>query len=280
MLFAFLASLLSAGEDIINKIILGKMKLAVQEYLPIAFAFITVISLFLAPIDFRFDSTVLSLPHLLIFVLLLASSTIWNILLAKSMKTEPLHEYEAIILTVPLATVIMAMIFLPGERNTSAIIAGIVSTLALLIFKFKKHHLNFSKTASRTALAVVFIAVEAICIKTLLVDLSPALLYFFRVFFLTIIFHIIFKPNYDILKIKPVRMGLLAASLIGATLMVLKYSAFAEIGVVHSTIILLLAPLLTYLGSYFYFKERRNFVPDLACAGVTIACIIYATLAR
>ncbi len=280
MLFAFLASFLSAGEDIINKIILGKMKVALEEYLPIAFAFITVISLFLVPINFRFDSNALSIPHLLVFALLLISSTIWNTLLAKSMKTEPLHEYEAIILTVPLATVIMAMVFLPGERNINAIIAGIVSTLALLIFKFKRHHLNFTKSASRTALAVIFIAIEAICIKTLLADLSPALLYFARVFFLTIIFHIIYKPNYSILQIKPIRMGLMAASLIGATLMILKYTAFAEIGVVHSTIILLLAPLLTYLGSYFYFKERRNFVPDLACAGVTIACIIYATLAK
>lgn len=277
---AIIAACFGASGDVVNKYLLSKLKLSLRDYLPYVFILLTAVSLLIIPVGFYFNSDGFNFTYLILFLLMCGSAIVWNVLLAKSMQSEPLHEYELIILTAPLVTVLLAAVFLPEERNFQVILVGIVASLALIFTRIRKHHLVLSKSAKRTFLAVIFIAIEAILLKKLLVVFSPAFLYFCRVLILAIVFYIYYKPKNPVLKFTPVRTGLIVASICGTGVMVLKYYAFRSIGVVETTVILLLAPVLTYLASYFYFKERQNFKRDLACAIVIIGCIIYSTLAR
>lgn len=280
MIQAFIAAIFGGSADVVNKILLGKMKLEIKNYLPIIFIILTVISLFLVPINFHFDSQALSLKMIIILIIMLVSAGIWNVLLAKSMQTEPLHEYEVIILTSPFVIVLLATIFLPAERNIVTFIAGIVSSLVLVLTRIQKHRIAISKTAKQTVLAVLLIGVESVCLDMLLDFYSSPLLYFIRVLILAITFSIIYRPDLSVLrKFETVKL-LLLASLMGTGVMVLKYYALQSIGLVLTTIILLIAPLITYIASYFYFKEKKNFARDAICAIVISICIIASLIIK
>lgn len=279
MFLAFLAAISGSADDIANKHLLGKLKLPLKEYLPFVFLAIAVMCLFTFKIGYHFDREALSFWNLILFAMMLVMSIGWNTLLAKSLQTEPLHEYETIILMTPIATVLFAAIFLPAERNAHVLIAGIVASLALFFFHFRKHHFELTKTARQTLLAVFLIAIEAVVLRKLLNFYSPALIYAIRVWILTVVFTIMYKPDWKILIIKPVLRGVIMAALFGIIVMVLKYYCFATLGIVTTTMILLLAPVLTFMASYFYFSEHRNFRRDISCATVVIGCIMYALLA-
>lgn len=280
MFFAFIAAIFGGSADVVNKILLSKMKMALKDYLPIVFIILAVISLFLVPMNFHFDPQAFSLKMILILIIMIISAGIWNVLLTKSMQTEPLHEYEVIILTSPFVVVLLAAIFLPSERNLVTFIAGIISSLVLVLTRFRRHHFVVSKTAKQTMLAVLLIGVEAVCLKMLLNFYSPSLLYFIRVLILAITFSVIYKPDFSVLKKFETAKLLILASLMGTGVMVLKYYAIQNIGLILTTIILLIAPLITYIASYFYFKEKKDFGRDAICAIVISICIIASLIIK
>ncbi len=280
MLQAILAAISGSAGDVSNKFLLSKLKIPVKDYLPFIFSILTIISLFLIPVNYHFDGQALSFKYILLLLLMIACAATWNILLAKSLQNEPLHEYETIILMVPLITVLLAAVFLPVERNLHVFIAAIVASLALFLSRIKKHHFQASQNAKRTFMAVILIAIESVALRQLLNFYSPPLLYFIRVLILAIVFFIIYKPDFKILLEKPIVRGLILSASFGTGVMVLKYYAFQQIGVVQTTMILLLTPIMTYFASYFYFKEHRNFKRDIICAGVVVLCIIYSTVVK
>jgi len=280
LLSAFLAAITSAGNDTGLKYLLGKLKLPLKYYLPYVFVLITIISAFTLRLDTHIAPGAFSLRYIILFVLMIVVAAIWNVLIAESLQTEPLCEYELIILTAPLTTIVLAAIFLPAERNIHIFLAGIVASLALIATKIRRHHLQLSKSAKRTLWAVLFIAIETILLRKLLVVYSPMILYFARVLVIAIIFLLIYKPNANVLKYRNAMGWLFIVSLLGGTMMVLKYYALRTIGVSETTIILLLGPVLTYLPSYFYFHERRGYKRDLIGALVIVGCIIYSVAVK
>jgi len=280
LLSAFLAAIASAGNDTGLKYLLGKLKLPLKYYLPYVFVLITIISAFSLRLDAHIAAGAFSFHYILLFILMIAAAAIWNVLIAESLQTEPLCEYELIILTAPLITIVLATIFLPAERDIHIFFAGIIASLTLVATKIRRHHLQLSKSAKRTLWAVLFIAIETILLRKLLVVYSPMVLYFARVFVIAIIFLFIYKPDANVLKYRDAMRWLIIVSLLGGTMMILKYYALRTIGVSETTIILLLGPVLTYLPSYFYFHERKEFKRDLIGALVIVGCIIYSVTVK
>ena len=280
MFTAILAAIFGAGGDITNKHLLGRLKLPHKEYLPFIFAFLTIVSLLVVRINFFFSPQALSFWNIILLIIMIAVAAVWNVMTAKSLETEPLHEYESIILMLPLVTVILAAIFLPTERNIHIFIAAIIASGALMFVRYRREHFEVTKTARQTFFAVVLIAIESVIITHLLRYYSPALLYLIRVSVITIIYFIKFKPDFRALQAKPIVKGLALDAVFGTGVMVLKYYAFRSLGLMETTIILLLTPLLTYTASYYYFVERRLFKRDLICAVVVVGCIIYALASK
>ena len=278
MITAFFAAIFGGAGDIINKTILGRMKMGIKNYLPLVFLLLTLVTLIFLPINFYFNHDAFLFWNIVVFVIMLASAGVWNVMLAKSLETEPLHEYEVIVLMSPFITVVLAAIFFSSERHIIAFLAGLISSAVLIISRFNKDHLVISRTAKMTLFAVFLIAVESICIKWLLNFYSPALLYFIRVLILTIIFMAFYRPDFSILKNAKNFNLILISAILGAGVMILRYYAFGSIGLVPTTIIMLLSPLFTYIASYYYFNEKKNFKKDLICAVVIIACIMISLI--
>ncbi len=276
MFSAFLAAISSFCNDVVLKQLLGKLKLPLKYYLPYVFIFLTIISAFTLRIDSTIQPGAFSLGNIILFILMVVSAVIWNVLIAESLQTEPLSEYELIILTAPLITIILAAVFLPAERNIHIFLAGLIASIALIGTQIRSHHLQFSKSAKRTLWAVLFIAIETILLRHLLNFFAPPILYFIRVLVVAVIFLYMYKPDTNIFKHHDATLGLILAAFCGTAMMTLKYYALRSIGVSETTIILLLGPVLVYLPSYYYFRERRDFKRDMIGALVIVGCIIYS----
>lgn len=279
MLQVIIASIGYAGGVAIDKILLCKAKIGIKVFIPMLFVLLASTTAFLLPRFGAVNWHALNTRYLLIFLLLIVVVVIWNKFYYIGIKKESLHELELIMLLSPLATIIFAMIFLPSERNIGVFIAGVVASVAFIVSRLRRHHIRLSQTAKGTILAMLLLSFESILIKELLNVFSPVALYFFRTLLVAVVFYFIYRPR---LKDVPFKFtGLLIISAcFGVLQMVLKYYGFQQLGVIETTMVLLLGPFLVYAFSFFYLKEKTNNKRDIACALVVVSCIIYSTMVK
>lgn len=276
MLEAFLSSIGYAGGVVSDKIILGKYKVPVMRFIPLLFIFLSVITALFLPTWGSTNFALLAQWHYIgLFVLMIVVAVTWNIFYYQGIQKENLAEFELIMMFVPLATVMLAEIFLPEERSVSTFIVGIVSSLALIASRFRRHHIEISRAARRTMLAMFLIAFESIVIKQLLLVFSPVSLYFVRTTVIAVIFIILYKPKLLEMTREAFALTILSA-IFGVMQMVMKFYGFQNLGVVETTIVLLLGPFMIYLFCYGYFGERL-YKRELAAMGVIVASILYVT---
>lgn len=279
MFSAILASIGYAGGVVVDKIILSLNRISTRIFIPLLFAFLAGITLIFVPFLGKLDFSKLTLWYAALFIAMLVVAVIWNIYYYEGLQKENLHEFELIMLFSPIATIIFAEAFLPSERNLGVFIAGLVASAAFLFSRLKSHHLAISKTAKGTILAMVLISFESVLIRLLLDVFSPVILYFLRTLVITAVFYIMYKPKLSTVPAKMIWATALSASF-GVLQMVLKYYGFKSLGVIETTMILLLGPFLVYTFSYFYFQERFHYKKDIYCAIVVVLCILYTTLIK
>lgn len=276
MLEAIIASLGYAGGVIADKLILSKYQVPVKRFIPLLFVWLAVITAVFVPLWGSIDfNELIAAKYLMLFLGMILIAAVWNIFYYRGIQREEVHEFELIMMLSPLITIIFAEIFLPSERSLPVFAAGVVGSAALIATRFRRHHLKISKTTWQTILAMILMSLESIFVKNLLVVISPVALYFIRTSIIAIIFLIIYRP-----KMFQISKGAYALTIIsaifGVTQMVLKFYGFASLGVVETTMILVLGPFLVYFFSTYYFKEKL-FKRDVFAAAVVVGCILYVT---
>jgi drug/metabolite transporter (DMT)-like permease len=277
VLEAIIASVGYAGGVLIEKVILSVYLVPVRRFIPWLFIWLAIITAF-AVIIFHggYSPEMIKPENLLLFGLMIVTAFIWNIYSYEGLQREEVHEYELVMLFAPLATIILAEIFLPSERSLSTFIAGIIASLALLFARAEKRHLKLSPYWKQLVLATFLMAVESILIKKLLSTYEPTTLYFARTAILAIAFVIAFRPK--LLQVsKKAFVFTIIAAVFGVVQMILKFYGFQHIGVVETTMILILGPILVYFLSGFFFREKLQLRTGLS-ALVVIACVLYVTL--
>lgn len=279
MLEVIIASLGSAGGVIADKFILSKYRVPVMRFVPLLFiwlAAITAVFLFLwgkVSYDLIFEW-----KYIAIFLSMIVVAVTWNIFYYQGIQRENLHEFELIMLLSPLATILFAEIFLPAERDFTVFAAGIIASVALIITRFHKHHLHVGKTAWKTILAMVLLSFESILIKYLLTGLSPVSLYFVRTLAIAVVFLFMYRPKLLAMPKGAYALTILSA-IFGVVGMVLKFHGFASLGVVETTMILVLGPFLVYIASAAFFREHL-YKRDVLAAAVVVTCILYVQFWR
>ncbi|MEI8143133.1 MAG: EamA family transporter [Candidatus Berkelbacteria bacterium] len=277
MLSALLASISYAGTVIIDKLSLSARKVPVKIFVPLVFIFLAGLTALLLPKFGALNLDKINLYYIFIFLAMIVTAVIWNAYYYRSLEAESLHEFELIMLLSPLVTVIFAAIFLPSERDWIKILIGVIASAAFVFTKIKKDHIVISKTTKTTLLAMLLMSLEAIFIKISLDIMSPVTLYFIRTFIVAIVFLVMYRPNFT--KIVPATTLLvLFTSALAVVSMVLKFYGFKELGIVETTIILLLGPLLVQLYSFFLTKEKSLSKRENLCLAVVIGCILFSLL--
>ena len=276
MIESIVASIGYAGGIIADKLILSKYKVPVMRFIPLLFVWLAIITAVFLPKFGGFDiDSISNYKYILLFVLMIVLALTWNIYYYRGIQKEEIHEFELIMLLSPLVTVLLAEIFLPSERSLSTFIAALVASGALIISRFRHHHVKVGKVAWMTIVAMVLMSGESIVIKELLNIFSPVTLYFIRTSVLALAFIILYKPKLMVMKKEAYALTIISA-IFGVMQMVLKFYGFKELGVIETTLILVLGPFLVYFFSASLFKEKL-FKRDIFAAIIVVACVLYVT---
>lgn len=279
MLEVIFSSLGYAGGVATDKVVLDKRRVPVMRFIPLLFIWLAIITAIFLPMWGRIDYSILHLAKpLIIFALMIAVAVTWNIFYYQGIQKENLAEFELIMLFTPLATVLLAEIFIPSERNIQVFVAGLISSFALIASRFRRYHLKLSFLAKRTMLAMILMSFESILIKYLLTYFSPVSLYFVRTTIVAVIFIVLYRPKLFSMSLMAYSLTIISA-IFGVMQMVLKFYGFQNLGIIETTMILLLGPILVYIISYFYFHEML-YKRDLLAMIVIVASILYVQFGR
>lgn len=275
-MFAFIAALTQASGIIVDKIALTRQRIELKIFIPILFLFLFLLTVLLFPWLGWISTDLFKPSYLVLFFSMLLVAIIWNIFYYRGAQAEKVHKFELIVMGQPLVTILLASIFLSGERNWPLIMAAIIAGIALIVAHLRREHFEFSAESWGLVAAVVLMSVELILIDLLLKVFSPVALYAVRTGIITLFFYFYYQPHMKL--VADHHYGLiLASAALGVVQMVTKFYGFQQFGVVYTSLILILAPILVYIISTLWLHERLK-ARTIISAIVILGCIIYATM--
>jgi len=277
MVAALLSAFAAAGGLILDKICLSRERITLRVYLPLVFVFLCLFSLLLSPTLGRIDFQIALLPNSLFLLFLMVIMAIaWNVLFYQSIQKERVSEHEMITMTAPLVTVLLAAAFFPEERDGRILLLAIVASVALFFARGEKRHFLLDQQSYNLFLGVVLMSAENIIFRELLYSYTPVALYAIRTLILAVFFMAYYSPRYQQVSAKHWWM-IVGSALFGLVTMLAKLYAFSSIGVVHATLITLLAPLIVFFASWEILHERIRARVVIA-AIVILAAVSWATV--
>jgi hypothetical protein len=275
-MFPLISTVAQASGVILDKIILTKRRVAFHVFVPLLFLFIFLVTAAFYPFLGIISPDFFELKNIALFMIMIIVAIIWNYFYYKGIESEKIQQFELILMFQPLLTIFLASVFLRGENNIHVEIAAFLAAIFLIFAQTKKHHLNLADGAVLMIFAVVFMSIELILIDLVLNFCSPIALYAIRTGIIFLVFYFIYRPKiFQVAKTN--HLLILANAILGATQMVAKFYGFETYGVVYTSLILILAPLLIYLSSVYFFHEKLH-LRTAICALAIFACIVYATV--
>jgi len=282
-----LAALYSAAGVILNKIALSYQNVGHRQFLVFLFFALFVLSAILYPFLGEIDPRAFTPEYLFLLFLIIIIASIYNVLFYHALEKEKIIEWQLIIMLTPLTTILIASIFLRAERNLGVFLAGIVASTVLFASHLNRHHLSFDVFQKGLLLYLILYPLEAILIKELLCLYSPLALYMIRtlgVFIVLFLWYFLLAPyikgepklTFANWRAKNYKLCLLIA-LLAVLQMIFTYYGYIHFGVVFTTIVLTVGPILTYIADVIILKERFKKRMVLATA-VILACVAYANI--
>jgi len=276
-----LGSLALAGGTVLQKTVLRKKKIDIKLYQVLEFFSIVIVLLPLLYFFWKFDIQALQPRNILIFAIVVAFSIIANLFMFFSLKGEKVSNLEPAKILEPLFVVLLAILFSfffeeLYERNLKVIIPAIIAATALILTHIKKHHLQFNKYFLAAIAGSFFFALELILTRLILDFYSPISFYFLRCSFVFLISLILFRPHFKDAS-KPVRLHILFIAAIWVIYRIIVYYGYLNLGVVFTTLIIMLAPIFIYIFAHIFLKEKIK-VRNIISAAIIVACVLYAIL--
>lgn len=274
-MFPFIAAVAQAGGIIVDKVILTRRRIDLKIFIPVLFLFLFLTTALLFPSFGQINLDIFKPYYLIIFIAMLAAAVGWNFLYYRGVQAEKVQDFELIMMTQPVLTILLASVFLKGERNIHLIIVALIASIALVISHVRREKLEISRASWGLILTVVLMSIELILIDILLQVFSPVALYFVRTGILFVFFIFYYRPHLRLVADHNLLWILLTASL-GTIQMISKFYGFQNFGVIYTSLILILAPILVYIISTFLLHERLR-TRTIVSVLVILGCIVYAT---
>jgi len=277
-----LGSLSLATGTILEKIVLKKKSINIKTYQTAVFFSIIFAMLPFLFFFWKLDAQAFELKNILIFSMIILSSLIANLFIFYSLKWEKITKLQPARMLEPLMVILLAIIFsffIDGnlyERNLKIIIPALIASIAIIFPNLKKHHLYMNKYIVAAIIGSFFFALELIISRLILNFYSPITFYFLRCSTIFLISLILFKPN--IKKIdKKSRWIILITGAIWAIYRIVIYWGYLNIGIIFTTLMIMLGPIFIYIFAYKFLKEKLNW-KNIVSALIIIACVLYAIL--
>jgi len=284
MYLPILGALALATGTIIERLILKRKSINIKFYETYSFLAIILVMLPFVFLFWKVSPDALTTKNILIFVLISITAILANLFTYFSMKWEKVSNLEPAKITEPLFTILLAIIFsfIFGEalyeRNTQIIIPALIAGAALLFSHIKKHHLDFNKYFLAAIAGSFFFALELVLSKLVLEFYSPFAFYFIRCTTIFLFAFIFFREKIPKGLDHHTIFHIILAAAIWVVYRIAVYYGYMKIGVISTTLLLLLGPIFTYLLAWKFLKEKPSW-KNLVTSIIIIACIAYAIFA-
>lgn len=271
-----------AGGTIFERIVLRKRKVGIKFYQVASFLAICLATIPLLFFFWRIDAGALELKNIAIFGLVVLLSIIANLLTFYSMKWEKVSNLEPAKILEPLFVIILAIIFsffAEGlyERNYNIIIPALLAAFALIFSHIRKSHLEFNKYFVAAIFGSFFFGLELVVSRLILNFYSPISFYFLRCLFIFLISLIAFRPKFEHLN-NTIKKEIFITGILWVIYRIMIYYGYLELGVIFTTLMIMLGPIFIYLFSWKFLKEKLDW-RNIVAAIVIVASVSYALLA-
>ncbi|MEK6840666.1 MAG: DMT family transporter [Nanoarchaeota archaeon] len=265
---------------ILERIVLRIKKVGVEFYQTASFLAIIIFLLPLLYFFWEIDSSAFETKNIILFLLVVFFSTIANLLVFYSLKWEKVGNLEPARVLEPLFVILLAIIFSffaedLYERNLKIIIPALIAALALVFTHIKKHHLQFNPYFIAAVFGSFFFALELIISRMILDFYSPVAFYFLRCLSIFLISLLVFRPDFKTKAGKGTMWQIFLTGFVWVVYRIVVYYGYLKVGVIFTTLMLMLGSVFIYAMAYFILKEKlswRNLVASL----VVIASVVYA----
>ena len=271
-----------AGAAVFEKIVLRKRKLDIKLYQIASFLSIALLMIPLIFFFWKLDAEAFELKNIIIFLLVVVFSIIANLLVYYSIKWEKVTNIEPAKMFEPLFVIFLAVIFSflisdeLFERNVKFIIPAFIAGGALIFSHIKKHHLDFNKYFLVAVVGSFFFALELVLSRLILNFYSPITFYFLRCSMIFLISFVVFRPNFKKLDPK-IKKEIFFIGAIWVVYRMVLYYGYLKYGVIATTLVFMLGPVLIYFFAFKFLKEKIQW-RNIVAAIIIIGSVLYATL--
>lgn len=277
----FIGAMALASATILEKFVLRKRNINPKLFQSAAFLASVIVMLPLLYFFWSVSPEALQAKNLLIFLLVIIASLFANMALFFALKWEKVSNLEPALIMEPLFTVLLAFLFSfftigLYESDPKILIPAIIAGAALIFSHIKKHHIEMNKYFLAAILGSFLFGSELILSRLILDYYNPITFYFLRCASVFLLSWIIFKPQFSKLKTR-VRWEMLIIGALWVAFRVIVYYGYLAIGVVFTTLLVMLGPVFVYLFARIFLKEKLEW-RNMLSAIIIIGCVLYVVL--
>ena len=276
----FVGAFFEASLAILLKKIFNKNSIDFRHYLSYTFGAIVLVSLPLIYFLFSVDDGAMRTSSLILFGFMILVSILANYFMFYSLKHKDLAKIEPIRLMQPLFVILMvfglSFFFSIYESEGNYLILGLalVASLSLVLAHIRKDHFVFDKYLVAALFSSLFFGIEFVISRPLLEFYSPFTFYFIRSLVIFFIGWTFFHPNFVPLKNETKWLFLITG--IGAVVYrVILYYGYLTLGVIYTTTVFIMAPVLVYIFAAMFLKEKIT-KRQIVSSVVIVACVVAA----
>ncbi len=277
-----LGAIALASGTILQKVVLRRKRIGIRFYQVAEFFAIVLAMLPLIYFFWRLDSQAFQIKNLFIFSLVIVFSIAANLFTYYSMKWEKISNIEPAKILEPLFVIILAIFFSYlvdsnlFDRKLNVVIPALIAGAALVFSQIEKHHLRFNKYFIAAIMGSFFFALELVISRLILDYYSPITFYFLRCASIFAISIVIFRPKMIKMSNK-VKFYILFMGILWVAYRVIIYYGYVNLGVIFTTLMIMLGPVFIYLFAYFFLKEKLK-IKNIVAAVIIVASVLYAIL--
>ncbi len=276
MIFPIIASVAKASGIMVDKYLLSSKGMKISKFVVWLFLFLAIFTFPVLVFDSQILKEALELRQLALFGLMVILAATWNVLYYNSIKKETVQEFEPILMLSPLVVILITPIFFPQEVSQNIFYIAIIAGISLVLSHLEENHFKISRDSLGLLVSVIVMSLEVMVIRELLYFYSPATLYFFRCLILLIIYLFIYRRELAE-KNRVSYLSISITGLLGVAQMLASFYGYQSAGLIFTTLVLIIAPVLVYLYCFIILKEKIK--PKKLVGGVIIlACVIVAYL--
>ena len=278
-LLPIIAVIASAIFVVISKMFFRRYgRLTSREFVWLQFVGIVGVLWLAAPFFTQLPTRELLVSSSVMMLGIVALAVVGNLLYYWGLEHEKISEIEPFLLFTPLVTILIASAFYANERIWPVYVTAVIASIVLGWAHLKRKHLAF-----RLGLVVILVyalvnGFEVVITRHLLDIYNPFTLYLLRSTGILVLLSLVAAPKFGWLKLHHfAMMGILGALAVGSV--VATYAAFQLRGVSETIFVFTLGPVLVYLLSVVFLKERwqrKNIIASV----IILALVAWVSLLK